>query len=196
MRQQSFLSHRKKLTVCEAARVMAEEFGGKVGEAEALIVEAIEEGDLPADVVRWETIDDQWEGIPRQGNINSMETTVNRADLDVWITRQLLASPKSHDGQEERVENTSEGRGMAKRQDALSLELTAVLAEMAKNGEGITPVSVMQKLKARAGKGGCIIDSAAPNDGVIWERSRGASETLTIDALEARLRRIEAKSRR
>lgn len=84
----------------------------------------------------------------------------------------------------------SRANGKATKKDAMRLELDEIVQDMIKRGERVTPVSVMTKLKASAGKGGCVVDVATDGDGVVWERSGGTSETLKMKALEGRLSRM------
>lgn len=80
------------------------------------------------------------------------------------------------------------------RKDALTLELEDIIAATEREGR-ITAIGVMAKLKASAGTGGCVTDIAATGDGVIWENSKGRSRALTLEALDARLRRMRKSPR-
>ena len=73
------------LTLLEAARRMA---SGLISEhdAEIMLARAIEHGELRANVKRWAT--EQWEGRQLPGNINRLETRIERADLDAWLKQQ------------------------------------------------------------------------------------------------------------
>ncbi len=51
-------------------------------EIEVALAQAIEHGELPANVKRWAT--EQWEGRQLPGNINRLETFIERAELDAW----------------------------------------------------------------------------------------------------------------
>ena len=70
------------LSLIEAAKSM---LGGDLSEhaAEVLLAEAIEQGALHANVKRWAT--EQWEGKQLPGNINRLETFIERSDLAVWL---------------------------------------------------------------------------------------------------------------
>jgi len=54
-------------------------------DAEVMLARAIEHGELPANVKRWAT--EQWEGRQLPGNINRLETFIERADLAAWIAQ-------------------------------------------------------------------------------------------------------------
>ena len=73
------------LTLIEAARRMAT---GLISEhdAEVMLARAIEHGELHANVKRWAT--EQWEGRQLPGNINRLETFIERAELDDWLREQ------------------------------------------------------------------------------------------------------------
>jgi len=75
------------------------------------------------------------------------------------------------------------------RKDALAIELDELIKDMLNNQERVTAVSVMARLKAGAGNGGCVIDVAADGDGIVWERSSGKEETTRHEALAARVAR-------
>ena len=49
---------------------------------EVALAHAIEHGELAANVKRWAT--EQWEGRQLPGNINRLETFIERADLAAW----------------------------------------------------------------------------------------------------------------
>ncbi|PKO46601.1 MAG: hypothetical protein CVU31_09820 [Betaproteobacteria bacterium HGW-Betaproteobacteria-4] len=51
-------------------------------EIEVALAHAIEHGELPANVKRWAT--EQWEGRQLPGNINRLETFIERTELDAW----------------------------------------------------------------------------------------------------------------
>ncbi|ATE60461.1 hypothetical protein [Thauera sinica] len=72
------------LSLLEAARLMA---GGALSEhdAEVLLANAIQRGELHANIKRWAT--EQWEGRQLPGNLNRLETYVEREDFDAWRTR-------------------------------------------------------------------------------------------------------------
>lgn len=54
-------------------------------DAEVMLARAIEHGELPANVKRWAT--EQWEGRQLPGNINRLETFIERTDLAAWIAQ-------------------------------------------------------------------------------------------------------------
>lgn len=51
-------------------------------EIEVALAHAIEHGELRANVKRWAT--EQWEGRQLPGNINRLETFIERTELDAW----------------------------------------------------------------------------------------------------------------
>lgn len=57
-------------------------------DAEVMLARAIEHGDLHASVKRWAT--EQWEGKQLPGNINRLETFIERADMDAWLSREKV----------------------------------------------------------------------------------------------------------
>ena len=69
------------LTLIEAAQLLAVP-GSDPHDAEMLLAEAIESGNLHASVKRWAT--EQWEGRLLPGNINRRETYIDRAALLAW----------------------------------------------------------------------------------------------------------------
>jgi len=69
------------LTLIEAAQLLAVP-GSDPHDAEMLLAEAIESGNLHASVKRWAT--EQWEGRLLPGNINRRETYIERAALLAW----------------------------------------------------------------------------------------------------------------
>lgn len=56
---------------------------------EVALAHAIEHGDLRANVKRWAT--EQWEGRQLPGNINRLETFIERSELDAWQRRRQPA---------------------------------------------------------------------------------------------------------
>jgi hypothetical protein len=75
-------SNKVTLALFEAAQLMAT---GLVSEhdAEMMLARAIEHGELHANVKRWAT--EQWEGKQLPGNINRLETFIQRSDLNAWL---------------------------------------------------------------------------------------------------------------
>jgi len=76
------------LTLHQAAQTLAcgEE---QVHAAEVELAHAIEHGELHANVKRWAT--EQWEGRQLPGNINRLETFIERSELDAWQQRRQPA---------------------------------------------------------------------------------------------------------
>jgi hypothetical protein len=73
------------LTLLDAARRMVSALVSE-HDAEVMLARAIEHGELRADVKRWAT--EQWEGKQLPGNINRLETWIERSDLDAWLKQQ------------------------------------------------------------------------------------------------------------
>lgn len=76
------LNQKAKLSLHEAAQLMTT---GLVSthDAEVMLARSIEHNELRANVKRWAT--EQWEGKQLPGNINRLETYIEREDLDVWM---------------------------------------------------------------------------------------------------------------
>jgi hypothetical protein len=72
------------MTLIEAAQQLVSDSCDVHG-AEVLLAQAIESGDLTANVKRWAT--EQWAGRQLPGNINARETFVEPADLRAWRAR-------------------------------------------------------------------------------------------------------------
>lgn len=72
-----------RLSLHDAARLLSPE---AAHDAEVELAHAIEHGELRASVKRWAT--EQWEGRQLPGNINRLETWIERADLDAWAARR------------------------------------------------------------------------------------------------------------
>ncbi len=69
-----------RLSLHQAARLVA---GKSLRATENALIEAIERGELAADVVRWAT--EQWDGDRLEGNLDHRRTTLSRADLERWL---------------------------------------------------------------------------------------------------------------
>ena len=69
-----------RLTLHEAARLLQ---APSIHDAEAELAHAIEHGTLRANVKRWAT--EQWEGRQLPGNINRLETWIERSALEAWL---------------------------------------------------------------------------------------------------------------
>lgn len=74
------------LTLHQAAQTLAGA-KDKVHATEVELARAIEHGDLHANVKRWAT--EQWQGEQLPGNINRLETLIERRELDAWRQRRL-----------------------------------------------------------------------------------------------------------
>lgn len=72
------------LTLLEAARELAAD-PASLHDAEVALALAIQRGELHANIKRWAT--EQWEGRQLPGNINRLETFIERSDFDAWRTR-------------------------------------------------------------------------------------------------------------
>lgn len=58
-------------------------------DAEVLLAAAIQHGDLRANIKRWAT--EQWEGRQLPGNINRLETYIERDDFEAWLKTRAKA---------------------------------------------------------------------------------------------------------
>ncbi len=76
------------LTLHQAGQTLASG-EDQVHEAEVELARAIEHGDLRANVKRWAT--EQWEGQMLPGNLNRLETYIERSELDAWQRRRQPA---------------------------------------------------------------------------------------------------------
>ncbi len=65
----------------------------KTHEAETLLAEAIEHGNLPASIQRWAT--EQWQGGRLPGNLNPLTTTIREADLNAWLEKQFATGSQA-----------------------------------------------------------------------------------------------------
>lgn len=72
------------LSLLEAARLMTSDTLSE-HDAEVLLANAIQRGELHANIKRWAT--EQWEGRQLPGNINRLETYIPRADFEGWRIR-------------------------------------------------------------------------------------------------------------
>jgi len=70
------------LSLHDAARLIAPGLTSE-HEAEVMLARAIEHNELAASVKRWAT--EQWEGKQLPGNINRLETFIERDELDRWL---------------------------------------------------------------------------------------------------------------
>lgn len=75
------LDRKTRLSLLEAAQLISTD-SSTVHDAEANLARAIEHGELHASVKRWAT--EQWEGRQLPGNINRLETYIERSELDAW----------------------------------------------------------------------------------------------------------------
>lgn len=71
------------LTLHDAACLLAP---ASPHDAEVELAQAIEHGELHANVKRWAT--EQWEGRQLPGNINRRETWIERADFAAWAAKR------------------------------------------------------------------------------------------------------------
>ena len=78
------MSDKSTLSLHEAAQTLAAGPDG-LHDAEVALARAIEHGELHANVKRWAT--EQWVGRQLPGNINRLETFVERAELEAWRRR-------------------------------------------------------------------------------------------------------------
>lgn len=76
-------SESTRLTLHDAAGLVP---AASVHDAELELAHAIEHGTLHANIKRWAT--EQWEGRQLPGNINRLETWIERSDLQAWLARR------------------------------------------------------------------------------------------------------------
>jgi hypothetical protein len=76
------------LSLHDAAQALADGLDAQHA-LEVSLAHAIEHGELHANVKRWAT--EQWEGRQLPGNINRLETFIERSELDAWQRRRQLA---------------------------------------------------------------------------------------------------------
>lgn len=76
------------LSLHEAARLLSDDPNAP-HETEVELAHAIEHGELHANVKRWAT--EQWEGLHLPGNINRLETFIERSELAAWQQRRQPA---------------------------------------------------------------------------------------------------------
>ena len=72
-----------RMTLHDAAGLLP---AASIHDAEVELAHAIEHGTLHADVKRWAT--EQWEGKQLPGNINRLETWIERSDFERWLARR------------------------------------------------------------------------------------------------------------
>ncbi len=82
-----------RLTLHEAARLLP---APSIHDAELELAHAIEDGRLHANVKRWAT--EQWESGLLPGNINRLETWIERSDFDDWMVLRQGASDAGMSG--------------------------------------------------------------------------------------------------
>jgi hypothetical protein len=82
------MSDKSMLSLHQAAQTLASGEDA-VPALEVELARAIEHGDLRANVKRWAT--EQWQGQMLPGNLNRLETFIERADLDAWQQRRQPA---------------------------------------------------------------------------------------------------------
>ncbi len=82
------MSEKSLLSLHEAALVLSSESGDPHA-FEVELAHAIEHGELHANVKRWAT--EQWESKQLPGNINRLETWIERSELDAWQKRRQPA---------------------------------------------------------------------------------------------------------
>ena len=82
------MSDKTTLNLQEAAQTLATG-PDALHETEVMLAHAIEHGDLQANVKRWAT--EQWEGKQLPGNINRLETFIERSELAAWQQRRPAA---------------------------------------------------------------------------------------------------------
>lgn len=86
-------SENSRLTLHEAARLLP---APSIHDAELELAHAIEDGRLHANVKRWAT--EQWESGLLPGNINRLETWIERSDFEDWMVLRQGASDAGMSG--------------------------------------------------------------------------------------------------
>lgn len=76
------LDRKTTLTLFEAAQLLSDTIESE-RDTEIMLAEAMERGELRADIKRWAT--EQWDGKQLPGNINCLETHIQRQDLEAWL---------------------------------------------------------------------------------------------------------------
>jgi len=78
------------MSLHEAAKTLV---SGLISEhdAEVILSNAIEHGELHANIKRWAT--EQWEGKQLPGNLNRLETRIECSDLATWLSKQKQGIP-------------------------------------------------------------------------------------------------------
>lgn len=192
-RRAAILRLRKRINLDEAPYVAMSELDGSYKDVLALLVEAVTENDLPAEV---EPRINQWTG-EKIGDVDPSRTTIATADLTRWLSNlqlhseanpplgQLAAAPEP----DASCDGDQGGQKPAARQDDMAIEIGDVVSEMERGGLRVSAASVMTNLKARAGRPESCITEAI-SEGVMWVRgSRNQPEKLTTANLRDRLKR-------
>lgn len=109
---------------------------------------------------------------------------------ELEVTLDLIDTSPPHCGvslqhAELQVQFLSKG-ATRQRADAMSNLLAELVPEMVRQGKNITAGTVMEELKKV--KDSCVVD--VKPEGAVWERFSGQLETLTVTALQRRLKRM------
>lgn len=165
MDKYQLLELKRAITVWEAAQMLTRTNDHSVVEsAKSLICEAIEAGELAAKIVRWDTYyADHGTSLPN-GNINQMETTVQRTDLDSWMTTRGLSIPTAPSGTPAQGRNTNAAATHFIEPNKGSIParfVNEVAEEMEAGGRRITTATIWSELAKRVGKS--IIEDTKPD---------------------------------
>ncbi len=117
------------------------------------------------------------------------------AKLAAWIENQAMGDFEvSAELAAAVAESDEDAAGAIKskartREDAMATEIRSIVKAVTSE---LTPGAVMAQLKARAGqKDSCVVESISK--GVLWRRDTGDIGKLTLDLLQARLRRLRPR---
>ncbi|TMS58292.1 hypothetical protein MW7_005935 [Imbroritus primus] len=108
-----------------------------------------------------------------------------RGELDSSGADEEFSDTPSH-RTEVHVEAAARERSKGTRADAMKLLLQDLVPEMQRQGRRVNGGTVMAELKKTNDP--CVVDTKP--EGVVWERVSGKPETLTITALNRRLKRM------
>lgn len=119
-----------------------------------------------------------------KGNPKVLSFPCELSDLEDFITEQGLSGAINAF---DLVNWLTGGESSFERENDLGLELDFVINEMRRAVEPVTPTTLWNKLRLRAGRKDSIILTVTESE-IEW-RGPSGSQTLTFDALKARLRR-------
>lgn len=192
----SLLQLRRQLTVDEATHLLAASSGHDTGKLSDLLLEAIESGDLPARIERWEVVD--YENGNYLGAINPMATAVQRTDLDVWCQRLGLAtiSKVATAGETSATSSVTADMTRAKAKKARQNFLDAPIDRAIKTAGSDVAAAVFLALKNMALEGKDPFTGEISKAGGLYYTNEGnALDELTLERLSSRLSRRRKAAR-